>query len=213
MDTILFWSHLKRRIFISFNLIQLFKIMNFESKILVFQISVFSFCTWAEIWGWVILKFCRLQLCVSVCVCVCLCWITIHFSSCLHSHQLQIWLLPTISPFLGHTDIPFPGKLSSKQFIIQSQGEILALYLSALLSLLSNQSKHSITVLILKVKVTQSCPTLCDPMDYTVHGILHARVLEWIAISFSRASFQSRSPSLQADSLPAELPGKLVLIF
>ena len=28
-----------------------------------------------------------------------------------------------------------------------------------------------------KVKVTQSCPTLCDPMDYTVHGILQARIL------------------------------------
>ena len=29
-----------------------------------------------------------------------------------------------------------------------------------------------------KVKVTQSCPTLCDPMDYTVHGILQASILE-----------------------------------
>ena len=29
------------------------------------------------------------------------------------------------------------------------------------------------------MKVTQSCPTLCDPMDYTVHGILQARILEW----------------------------------
>ena len=34
---------------------------------------------------------------------------------------------------------------------------------------------------ILKVKVAQSCPTLCDPMDYTVHGILQARLLEWVA--------------------------------
>ena len=34
------------------------------------------------------------------------------------------------------------------------------------------------TVLEMKVKVTQSCPTLCDPMDYTVHGILQARILE-----------------------------------
>ena len=42
-------------------------------------------------------------------------------------------------------------------------------------------------------EVTQSCPTLCDPMDYSlpgssVHGIFHARVLEWNAISFSRGS-------------------------
>ena len=32
--------------------------------------------------------------------------------------------------------------------------------------------------LLMKVKVTQSCPTVCDPMNYTVHGILLARVLE-----------------------------------
>ena len=32
-----------------------------------------------------------------------------------------------------------------------------------------------------KVKVTHSCPTLCDPMNYTIHGILQARILEWVA--------------------------------
>ena len=37
-----------------------------------------------------------------------------------------------------------------------------------------------------KVKVTQSCWTLCDPMDYTVPGILQARILEWVAFPFSR---------------------------
>ena len=42
-------------------------------------------------------------------------------------------------------------------------------------------------------EVTQSCPTLCDPVDYnppgsSVHGILQARILEWVAISFSRGS-------------------------
>ena len=44
---------------------------------------------------------------------------------------------------------------------------------------------------IVKVKVAQLCPTLCDPMDYTVHGILQARILEWVAFPFSR-SFQPR---------------------
>ena len=39
-----------------------------------------------------------------------------------------------------------------------------------------------------KVKVTQSCPTLCDPTDYTVHGILQARILELVAFPFSRKS-------------------------
>ena len=44
----------------------------------------------------------------------------------------------------------------------------------------------------LKVKVNQSCPTLCDPTDCTVHGILQARVLEWVAFPFSRGSSQPR---------------------
>ena len=35
-----------------------------------------------------------------------------------------------------------------------------------------------------KVKVAQSCPILCNPMDYTVHGILQARILECVAIPF-----------------------------
>ena len=43
-----------------------------------------------------------------------------------------------------------------------------------------------------KVKATQWCPTLCDPMNYTVHGILQARMLEWVAFPFSRGSSQPR---------------------
>ena len=43
-----------------------------------------------------------------------------------------------------------------------------------------------------KVKVAQSCPTLCDPMDYTVHETLQARIPEWVAIPFSRESSQPR---------------------
>ena len=47
-------------------------------------------------------------------------------------------------------------------------------------------------ILYVKVKVTQSCLTLCDAMDCTVHGILQARILEWVAIPFSRGSSQPR---------------------
>ena len=39
---------------------------------------------------------------------------------------------------------------------------------------------------------TQSCLTLCDPMHYTVHGILQARILEWVALPFSRGYSQPR---------------------
>ena len=68
-----------------------------------------------------------------------------------------------------------------------------------------------------KVKrlVSQSCLTLCNLMDCSspdssVHGIPQAKVLEWVAVSFSRGSsgpgIASRSPALQADSLPSEPP-------
>ena len=43
-----------------------------------------------------------------------------------------------------------------------------------------------------KVKVAQLCPTLCSLVDYSVHGILQARVLEWVAFSFSVGSSQPR---------------------
>ena len=43
-----------------------------------------------------------------------------------------------------------------------------------------------------KVTVTQSRPALCDPMDYSVHGILQARIQEWVAFAFSRGSSQPR---------------------
>ena len=44
----------------------------------------------------------------------------------------------------------------------------------------------------MKVKVAQSCLTLCDPMDYTVHEILQARILEWVVFLLSRGSSQPR---------------------
>ena len=62
---------------------------------------------------------------------------------------------------------------------------------------------------MVKVKIAQSCPTLCDPMDYTVSGIFQAMILEWVDLPFSKGSSELRdqiqvSP-LQADSLPIEL--------
>ena len=44
----------------------------------------------------------------------------------------------------------------------------------------------------MKVKVSQLCLTLCDPMDYTDQGILQARILEWVAFPFSGRSSQVR---------------------
>ena len=62
------------------------------------------------------------------------------------------------------------------------------------------------------MKVTQVCPILCDPVGCSlpgssVHGNLQAE-LAWVAVPFSRGSFQPRSPTLQVDSLLSESPGK-----
>ena len=64
----------------------------------------------------------------------------------------------------------------------------------------------------MKVKVSQSCLTLCNLMGYMVYGILQDRILEWVANSFSsnlnNLGIEPRPPALQADSLPSEPPGK-----
>ena len=74
---------------------------------------------------------------------------------------------------------------------------------------------HNIDVVC--VSVAQSCLTLCNPMHcgcpgFSVHGILQARILEWVAIPVSRGSSQPaiepRTPALQAESLPSESPGQ-----
>ena len=68
----------------------------------------------------------------------------------------------------------------------------------------------------MKLKVTQLCQTLCNPMDDIVHGILQARILEWVAFLFSEifpTQIEPRSPTLQVDSLPAEPQGKPKNLF
>ena len=69
---------------------------------------------------------------------------------------------------------------------------------------------------LMLILVAQSCPTLCNPMDCSpagssVHEIFQARILEWVAISFSRVlpnpGIEPGSPVLQTDSLPTELQG------
>ena len=57
--------------------------------------------------------------------------------------------------------------------------------------------ESSIETYTLRCIVTKSCLPLCDPMNYsmpgsTVHGIFQARIMEWVAISFSRGSSQPR---------------------
>ena len=63
-----------------------------------------------------------------------------------------------------------------------------------------------------EVKITQSWLILCDPMDYTVHGILQARILSGQPFpspgNLPNPGIEPRFPALQADSLPADPPGK-----
>ena len=81
---------------------------------------------------------------------------------------------------------------------------------------------NSISERKVKVLVTQSCLTFCSPADCgppgsSVHGILPARTLEWVAMPFSRGSSWHRdrtgSPALQADSLLSEPPGSTIALI
>ena len=71
------------------------------------------------------------------------------------------------------------------------------------------------TVLVTQLYPTPFDPRGCSPPGCSVHGISKARILEWVAISFSRRSSQIRDRTCvscildwQADSLPPEPPGK-----
>ena len=76
--------------------------------------------------------------------------------------------------------------ISSQEFLPTTNGEIGKLSLKY-----SSCSHNEISLLLWKCKLF-SCLTLWDPMDYTVHGILQARILEWVAFPFSRRSSQPR---------------------
>ena len=85
---------------------------------------------------------------------------------------------------------PRTGSTGSQGLPLSTQRQALSFL--AELGLGDDQMSHRV-----KVKVTQLCPTLCDPMDCSlpgssVHGILQARILEWVAMPFSRESSQSR---------------------
>ena len=55
--------------------------------------------------------------------------------------------------------------------------------------------------------MSDSCnPRGCSPPGFSVHGIFEARILEWVAVSFSKPATEPRSLALQIDSLPTELP-------
>ena len=79
----------------------------------------------------------------------------------------------------------------------------------------NGQLRVALTYINIAVLVTQSCPTLRDPMDCSlsgssVHGILQARILEWVATPFSKGFSQPRGQTwiscIAGRSLPSEPP-------
>ena len=89
----------------------------------------------------------------------------------------------------------FPGKNTAVGSRFLLQGIFLTQRLSSYLLHLLHWQMDSFPLLHLCAvlcSVAQSCLTLCNPMDYTVHGLLQARILEWVAFPFSQASYQPR---------------------
>ena len=119
----------------------------------------------------------------------------------LFNHLILCWppLLPSIFPSIrvfsseSALHIRWP-KYWSFSFSISPSNEYSGWFpsgLTGLISLLSKGLYHTMKMKV-KVKFAQSCLTLCDPLDYTVHGILQARMPEWVAFPFSRGSSQPR---------------------
>ena len=87
--------------------------------------------------------------------------------------------------------VKFPYRMTMLSDILISSGR----------EYLYPQTLIDIGIINLFVLFTQSCLTLCDPMDWSppgssVHGILQAKILEWVAISFSRGSSRPRDQTL-----------------
>ena len=143
-------------------------------------------------------------MCVCTCVlCACVCEWQVHFfvrllslaafiqigpqgSSLLLSYDIAIFNMTSLSIFYGLT---WWWKTSLLPYSMVKAHSHLTMWLNRML--------RKIKWNVLKVKVTQSCPTLWDPMDCSlpgsaVHEILQARILEWVAIPLSRRSSPPR---------------------
>ena len=87
----------------------------------------------------------------------------------------------------------------------------LKVFRNGIIQKIKKKSACPASVIVCACVSHSACPTLCDPMDCSppgssVHGILQAQTLEWVAISFSNdlpnPGIKPRSPSVQTDSVP-----------
>ena len=87
-----------------------------------------------------------------------------------------------------------------KDLLSHKKNELMpftATWMDLKIIILSEVSQKDHMMSLTHCEVAQSCPTLCNPMDcslpgFSVHGIFQARVLEWVAISFSKGSSRPR---------------------
>ena len=123
-------------------------------------------------------------------------------------HYYYLWVL-----WVVHL-ISFISKMNAIYFLLHrvTNKQIGKIFL---VSIISMPTIHVIVLWLwnkVKVKVIQSCPTVCDPMGYPVDGILQARILEWVAFpspgDLPNPGIEPRSPTLQPASLPAGPPEK-----
>ena len=113
-------------------------------------------------------------------------------------------LIDPVEPSFAHSSSPVCSWLAAMpQFLpLGSHGHLPCISVSSYLLELQPdlgppQSSMTPSCVCVCVLVAQSCPTLCSPMDCSppgssVHGILQVRILEWVAIPFSRGSSQPR---------------------
>ena len=104
------------------------------------------------------------------------------FSSYVQYFYFSLWASPVSSALLG--------------LLVRGLSRVLHVELAAFS--LASLFAGTLVVKVKESEVAQSCPTLCDPMDCSppnssVHGILQARILKWVAISFSRGSSRPRN--------------------
>ena len=103
----------------------------------------------------------------------------------IHIHQL--WAPTDITDLSWHTLTSIPRPLHLSTHIFRGSGyQVLSRNTSQHPRRFTSDAYFTLHKIVtrsdeagMKVKVTQSCPTLCNLMDYTVHGILQARIRDW----------------------------------
>ena len=141
----------------------------------------------------------------------------------LQNHSLKASILQNSAFFMVQLSYPY---ITTGKTILLTRWTLVCKVMSLLFNMLSRWVLPMLVISVVSIrrilKVIHSCPTVCNPMDYIIHGILQARILEWVAI-FSRGlewvaipfsrdlpkpGIKPRFPALQVDFLTAEPPWK-----